>query len=202
MSTLIMMYVYFDTAGEIKSIASDPSTAFSDTYSLITTPLDEVDSFLTGRKNPFDYYVKTVSRLGIVSYKITRKAVIGTNTLRSVDTFLTELLAYNRGSDANIFVENFVESKTLKISVNPDIKTLLECGSDVEIEKLTSLVNTPLLYLFFTKKNDPHFLLKTISVSPKELFNCSAVHINYAEDLSDASVFTKKLIDGYGYITR
>ncbi len=202
MNALIMMYVYFDKSGEIKSISPDPNPAFEDSYNVVTVPLKDVESFMLGKKNPFDYFVKSVIRLGTTSCKITRKQALETSYLRSVDSFLTELPAFDRSSEANILIENFVNNKKLKISLNPVIKGLLEDGTDIEIEKLTTLIDTPLIYLFFTRKKDPYFLIKTISISPKDLFDKLIIHLDYTDDLSNVSVFTKKIIDGYGYVTR
>lgn len=202
MNTLIMMYVYFDQAGEIKSICPDINSSFADTSKYITTPLTEVEGFLIGKKNPFDYFLKPTIRLGVTSYKITRKQVININYLRSKDAFLTEIPKLLRSSGADIIIENFIDTKKLKISINPEINELIKDGTDQEIEQLTALVNTPEIHLFFTRKNDPYFLIDTISISPKELFANTILHVEYSSDLSNTSVFTKRLINGYGYITR
>jgi len=164
--------------------------------------LTEVEPFLAGKKNPFDYYIKPINRLGNVSYTLTRKETLDINYLRDVKAFLLEVKAYNRGSEANVLIENIIKDKKLRISVNPGIKSLLYDGTDAEIDTLNSFINTPVMHLFFTKKHDPHFLIETITINPKMLFDSDVQYIDYKNDLSNASVFTKQLLDGYGYIIR
>ena len=192
MNTLTMMYVYFDTLGDIKSISPDANQSMLALYTVTTVPLPDVEGFLTGKKNPFNYFVKSVNRLGTLSYKIVRKEVAEVSNLRNIDTFLTEVAIYSRTTEPTILIENFTDSKKLRISINPAIKCLREDGTDSEIEQLTTVFNTPSIYLFFTKRSDPYYLVDTITISPRELFEKDNVYIKYTTELKNTSVFTKK----------
>ena len=195
-----MMYVYFDGSGEIKSISPDPSAAISATYRAIMVPVSDVEGFLLGKKNPFNYFIKGIERLGTTTYTITRKEP--PNAFRNVDNFLTEIGSVARSDDANILIENYINDKVLKISINTVIKDLLVEGTDAEINRLSILLDAPAIYLFFTKKKDPYYLIDTVSVSPKAIFDTDILHIDYTANLSNVSVFTKKLLNGYAYIER
>ena len=202
MNTLVLMYVYFDSHGDIKAIAPDPVAELVDTYKMITVPLLEVEPFLLSKKNTFDYYVKEVVRVTDVTYKITRKEVLEVNRLRFTNSFLSEIPTYSRSKDANILIENCVSEKAIRITLNPYIKSLILDGTDDEKESVINMANTTSSSLFFTKKHDPYFLLHTMNFSPSILFNAEMLQLPYTGELSDTSVFTKKLIDGYSYLIK
>lgn len=201
MTTLITMCVYFDLLGEIKSISPTPNPALSGSHSIINVPLHDVEDFLIGIKNPFDYCIKLTNRTGAKSYKIVRKEKLDVNCLRSADSFLTEIPTLAKSSEPNILIENSVDTKKLTISINSAIRDLLTDGTDDEMEKIISLINTPFMHLFFTRKNDPYYLLKSVTISPKDLFDKGTLHLDYTEDLVNVSLFTKKLVDRYSYIS-
>ena len=200
MAMLEMMYVYFDSNGDIKTISPDPIIA-SETYSVATFPLSEVENFLTGKKNPFDFYVKSSKGIGIIgtTYKITRKQSLEINLIRTLDNFLTEVKTMSKSADAFLLIENMVKEKKIKISLNKSVRNLLEEISDTEQETIDSFINYPLASLFFTRKGDPYFLLYTLIFSPKELYEKRELYWDYTVDLSSSRAYTKKLLDGYSY---
>lgn len=202
MNTLIMMYLYFDINGDIKSISPVPSTDPNEPFDVATFPLPEVEQFLTAKKNPFDYLVKTTKRPGSIEHKIVRKKILEINYVRTLDNFLTEIETMDKSRNAIISIENLIDEKQIKISMGPMLKILQLDGTDSEQEAMTSFVNTPYVYLFFTKKHDPYFLKHTITFSPKILYEKGSISIKYTIDLNDVSVFTRKLIDGYNYSVR
>lgn len=198
MAILEMMYVYFDANGDIKTISPDPIIV-SESYSVRTFPLPEVEEFLTGKKNPFDYYVKATKSIAGPTHKITRKQVLDINYVRTLDNFLTEIQTMPKSSDAFVLIENIIAEKKIKITLNKVVKVLLEDGSDTDQETVTSFINHASASLFFTRKSDPYSLLHTLIFSPKELFDKSELYWDYAVDLSNSSVYTKILLDGYSY---
>ena len=195
---LEMMYVYFDSNGDIKTISPDP-VIVSDSYSVATFPLTEVKDILEGKKNPFDYYVKITKSVAGTLHKITRKQVLEVSYVRTLDNFLTEVRTMAKSTDAFVLIENIVSEKKIKISLNKVLRVLLEEGSDNDQETVTSFISNPSTALFFTRKNDPYFLLHTLMFSPKELFDKGELFWDYNVDLSDSSVYTKKILDGYSY---
>jgi len=198
MAMLEMMYVYFDSNGDIKTISPDP-VIVSDSYSVATFPLSEVKDILEGKKNPFDYYVKITKSVAGTLHKITRKQVLEVSYVRTLDNFLTEVKTMAKSADAFVLIENIVSEKKIKISLNDIVKVLLHEGNDKDQDTVNSFINHTSTSLFFTRKNDPYFLLHTLIFSPKELFEKSELFWDYNVDLSDSSVYTKKLLDGYSY---
>lgn len=198
MAVLEMMYVCFDANGDIKTISPE-TVIVSESYSVRTFPLSEVEDFLTGKKNPFDYYVKISKSIAGKAYKITRKQVLEVNYVRTLDNFLTEVKTLPKSADAFVLIENLVKEKKIKISLNKIVKVLHEEGSDADQETVSSFINHSSTSLFFTRKGDPYFLLHTLIFSPRELFDKSELYWDYTVDLSSSSVYTKKLLDGYSY---
>ena len=194
MAMIEMMYVYFDINGDIKTISPDPIMV-SESYSVATFLLTDVEGFLTGKKNPFDYYVKITKQ----TYKITRKQVLDISYVRTLDNFLTEIKTLPKSADAFVLIENIVEEKKIKISLNKIVRVLLEDGSDVDQETVSSFINHSSTALFFTRKSDPYYLLHTLTFSPRELFDRSELYWDYTVNLSNSSVYTKKILDGYSY---
>ena len=198
---LEMMYLTFDIRGEIKSIAPSPAYNQDPAFTVATFPLKEVEDFLLAKKSTFDYYIQRVRKVGGKEYKITRK-VSEVSYVRTLDNFLTEIKAMVRIRDAVIGVENFLEEKKIKLTVNPILKIMLEEGTDEEIDNIENFINAPVSYIFFTRKNDPYLHLHTISFLPKELFEKEELLFDYEADLSNASVYTRKVVEGYSYSTR
>ena len=193
-----MMYLYFDLNGDIKTISPDP-VIVSENYSVRTFPLSEVEDFLKGKKNPFDYYVKVSKNIGGQTYKITRKQALEINYVRTLDNFLTEIKTLPKSADAFVLIENLIKEKKIKISLNKIVRVILEEGSDADQETITSFINHSSATLFFTRKGDPYFLLHTLIFSPRELFEKGELFWDYTVDISDSSVYTKKILDGYSY---
>ena len=202
MITLIMMYVYFDTDGNIKAISPDADALSASLYSSAMFPLTEVEAFLTAKKNTFDFYVKSIETFSKVEYKILRKKQIEISKVRAVDTYLTEITSNRLQKDTIILIENFISLKQLKITITPELRTLKDEGSVDAQESIVNFINTPTATLFFTKKQDPYFLIQSFVFSPKVLFEEGALILNYEKDLKNLSVFTRRIINRYTYIER
>jgi hypothetical protein len=202
MKTLIMMYVYFDADGNIKAISPDTDAVSASLYSLAMFPLTDVESFLTAKKNTFDFYVKSIETFNKVEYKILRKKQIEISKIRAVDTYLTEITSNRLQKDTIILIENFISLKQLKITITPELRTLKEEGSVEAQESIVNFINTPTATLFFTKKQDPYFLIHSFLFSPKALFDEGTLIIDYEKDLKNLSVFTRRIINRYTYIER
>ena len=202
MKTLIMMYVYFGGDGNIKAISPDADTLSASLYSSAMFPLTEVESFLTAKKNTFDYYIKSIETFNKVEYKILRKKQIEISKVRAVDTYLTEITSNRLQKDTIILIENFVSLKQLKITITPELRALKEEGSAEAQESIVNFINTPTATLFFTKKQDPYFLVHSLLFSPKSLFDEGELVFDYEKDLKNLSVYTRRIINRYTYIER
>jgi DNA-directed RNA polymerase subunit K/omega len=188
------MYVYFDIDGNIKSISPDPDAFSSANYSTAMFPLTEVEPFLTAKKSTFDYYISVVKKLLSVEYKLVRKITPRITQLRSLDSFLVELK--QSVDEVVIAIENHIADKKIRITLSPDAKEVDENNVLEDFAKI------PTSFLFFTKKNDPYFLMHTITFSPKELVDNGIITIPYDVNLEGLSVFTKKIINEYSYTER
>jgi spore germination protein GerM len=189
------MYVYYDINGDIKAITPNLDENLLSGCSSATFPVDDVAGFLTAQKNPFEYMVKEVKRATSTTYKIVRKEskVVYTRTL---DNYLTKVEA---DSKAILLITNHVADKTISITVNEGFKLLRTEGTDEEIEEVDNFTNRASITLYFTKRNDPYHWLHTMTFSPKEAMEKDKIYINYDLDLSDTSVYTKKVFGSYGY---
>ena len=193
------MYVYFDVNGDIKSISPHHDAELDDLYSSTTLPLDKVGDFLTGKLNTFNYRINVIKTALSTDYTIEKKVVKIPNLQRRVDTYLTQIENIPRNRDASIIIENIIADKHIKLKINPSVKVLQEDGTDEEKDSIEKFIDTPMASLFFTKKDDPYFLLHTIDFVPAELFEEGTLYIKYAMDLKGVSVYTQKLINGYSY---
>lgn len=201
MTPVEMMYVYFDEAGDIKTISPDPvDTTYG--YSVSTFLLSDVECFCRGIKNPSDYRVKSSKHTTGVSYSIIRKHVLVVSHVRTLDKYLTEVGTMPTSSDAFVLIENIVNENKIRVSINPVLRSMLAEGTDEDQEAVTFLLGNATTSLFFTPKNDPYMLLHTFTFSPAELFALGEMYQQYTVDLTKTSVYTKKLIDKYSYIIR
>jgi hypothetical protein len=103
MTTLELMYVYYDNNGNIKTISNEVQNLPTETYSFAMFPLPEVEAFLMGKKNPFDFNLKTVKRATGTEYKIVRKQPIDVSLIRVLDNFLTEVTRMPRRMTWNAY---------------------------------------------------------------------------------------------------
>jgi hypothetical protein len=202
MTTLLLelMYVTFDVRGEIKSIAPNPSYHLDKDFTVATFPLNDVEEFLDARKSPFDYYIQRVKKVGGREFKITRK-VSDLNYVRTLDNYLSEIKPMARFRDAVIGIENFINEKRIKLSLNPILKIMLDEGTDEEIDNIEKFISTSASSIFFTRKDDPYLHLATITFLPRILFEQEVLQYTYEADLSNASVYTRKIVEGYSYST-
>jgi hypothetical protein len=202
MTVLTMMYVYFDDKGNIKAISPDSNTVSDSLYKIAMFPLAEVEPFLTAKKNTFDFYVKVIEKFSSIEYKITKKQVLEVSHLRTLETSLTEITTHAVSKNTIILIENFIIPKQIKITITPEMKYLQSEGSEEDQVNVTNFINTPTTPLFFTRKHDPYFLIHTVFFNPKELFDKSELVIPYEMDLSNLSIFTRKIVNKYAYIER
>lgn len=198
---LELMYVLFDIRGEIKSISPSPQYNVDPAFTTVTFPLKDVEDFLLGKKSTFDYYIQRVRKVGGKEFKITRKHT-EVSYVRTLDNFLTEVKPMARIRDAVIGIENFIDEKKIKLTMNPILKIMLDEGTDEEVENIENFINSSTSYVFFTRKNDPYLHLHTMSFLPKDLFEKEEMYFSYEADLSNASVYTRKVVEGYSYSAR
>ena len=199
MTSLIMMYVFYDKNGDIKAITPHLDEGFSAIYSSITLPLSDLEIFLLGEKNTFDYYIKTTEKITGTTYKLTKKQTKVSYT-RTLDSYLTKIDKYDSAKDI-LLITNNVPERFVSIEINRVFKELYLADSATEdhTETVSNFFNNGLSTLYLTKRNNPYHLLFTFSFTPRDFLSTNRLYFNYDGAYNNASIYTKKLISGYGY---
>jgi hypothetical protein len=199
MASLVLMYVFYDKNGDIKAITPGLDPALSAEFSVATFPLPEVEMFLLGQRNPFDFSIKKILRAGGDKVKIVRKEY-EVNLTRTLDNYLTQVEPLKDQEPIIRIILNLYEN-SIKIHIDPLYKDLLTFGSEDEQDDVQAFINSPQSVLYFTKRNNPYHLLYPVVFSPKELFDKQTLEFDIGNelDLSNSSVYTKKLVNSYGY---
>ena len=201
MAELIMMYVYFDAVNDIKAISPllEPQyKALGCTHALF--PLAEVEDFLTAKKNPFNFFIESRRRHGQDIYKISPK-IVETNYIRSIDNYLTQIVYQNKEVNA-IRIENNIPNKKLYFHMSEGLVSKLNdvnLEDEEEYSKLSIFRSMEYVAFYFTTKDDPSFLIRSILIQPDALINSESLEVSYTEDLSNVSVYTKKIFSHYSY---
>jgi hypothetical protein len=190
MKSLVLMYIFYDSNGDIKAITPTSDESFSATFSVATFPLAEVDVFLNGQENTFNYQVKCIERETGNIYKLVKKQLV-INYTRSLDSYLTKIDS-NLSRIGIITVVNNIKDKTISLKLNETFK-------DQDDEEINNFKKQKPSTLYLTKKNNPYWLLFSITFTPAELFERGILYFNYEDDYSNISIYTKKLINGYVY---
>jgi len=202
MTSLVLMYVYYDNEGDIKAISPTPDISHKEFFNSATFPLTEVESFLTGMRNPFDYSIKEFQRAGSKSFRIARK-VSTISLTRTLDNYLTRV-DNNPDEIPTIQISINLIDKNVRLRIDEQFVNMHKIGTEEEQEDAEAFIKSGLSSLYVTKKNDPYSRLFTIIFSPKELFEKGNLYFAYDEtlDFSNASVYTKKIVKNYGFTIR
>ena len=195
MTSPIMMHVYFDTEGNIKSISPSADLTLEATHKTAMISIDEVEPFLSSKKNIFDFHVKEVD----AKHRIQKKPNAIISQIRSIDNYLTEIKLQKLTIDTIILIENYISDKKVKIKITPELKILQEKGTEEEQLSINSFINSSYSSLFFTRKHDPYFLIHTVTFSPRLLFENEELIMTHTKNLENLSVFTKRIISKYAY---
>lgn len=200
MSTLILMYVYYDANGDIKAITPISDVSLSNEFSCAMFPISEVEVFLSGKRNPFNFTVSKIKKITGETYKLVKKQTDVFLT-RTLDNYLTKVGLFNESETILKIIINSSERKIILMLDNA-YKELYKTGSEEQQEDIDSFINHNTSELYFTKRNDPYYLYHTISFVPKEIFEKDEVVFEYHNgiDLSNSSVYTKKILSSYGYL--
>lgn len=197
MTTLVLMYAFYDRNGDIKAITPSLDENFAATHSVATFPLSEVEGFLVGSKNTFDYRIKKVEKLAGITYKLVKKYSAISYT-RSLDSYLTKIEPA-KITDNTITIVNDVVNKVISVHLAKEFKEMYENGTEEEQEDVSDFLNKGPSTMYVTKKNNPYHRMFSFTFTPKMLFDAEKLYFNYKDNYNDVSIYTKKLISGYGY---
>jgi len=180
------LYVYFNDSNQIVSVSGNKDVTSPNRYAAF--PEDEVAGFILGTMNMTEYVVRENRQTGkvVIEKKITQEI-----SVRTVDNTLYEIPKSN--NQFQIKVLNSLSNNTLTFILDSGLRnSLTQAGDSITING----VNT--LHFFFTELNDPHFLKKHVSFSVEE-FLSKDVEVVYTENLTNASVYTRRIYDDYIY---
>jgi hypothetical protein len=202
MNPLILMYVYFDTSGDIKAISPDVILSYEGVYQSATFSLAQVSTFLEGKANTFNYFIKKDVKGFSTEYIIAPKSSVQVSNLRTLDSYLEDISKNTDLENSMMCVHNDTLTKDITIIINPELYRLQESGNDSEKKFVESFLNIGRISLFFTRKNDPYYLNFTLDFTVTELHKAGTLCVEHNLDLSDTSIFTRKITNGYRYIER
>ena len=189
----IEMHVFYDKDGDIKGMSPSQNDYDNPDWSSAMFPLEEVESFLLGKKNSFNYKIKKIKNLAGEKFVISEKVTNPIYT-RSVDNYLKEIEA----PEAHVTVITITNQKTDKMFVVEFSKEFkLLCEDNTEI--IQDILSKGMVYIYITKKHNPYHLLFKINLSPKELLEKDFLTFEYDGVIEDASAYTKKILGNYGY---
>lgn len=201
--SLVMMYVYYDQNSDIKAITPSLDTTLEKQYTVITLPLRDVEPFLTGRRNTFDYMIKRMSRHGGDKYILARKGV-SINLTRTEDRYLTKIDDIKIGTVPIIKITGDAINSALYVSIDPVFKDLLWTGTESEKDDVSEFINRSPSPIYLTKKGNPYHILHTIMFLPKKLFDNERLKFAIDKDIDfeNVDLYTKKIVSSYGYYIR
>ena len=192
-----MMYVYFDDTMNIVGISPLLDADLLAKGSRHTRfPIDEVAPFITGERNLSTHYVSPLKD-DPTKYAIKAKS-IEVNYIRTLDRFLTEIDQGQSSESAHLTIINNIKEKKIIFSLSPKVKYNILQDESIETKNIT-INGMPELDFFFTVKNDPSFLILYVPIKTNELVGEPMIVVNYSVDLSESSLFTKKIFDNYVY---
>ncbi len=201
MTSLTMMYVYFDKNGDIKSIGPSPDSSLDTNFNVSMFPLSELEDFLVGKKNPFDFQVKKTVTLAGDNFKLARKVVFVAQT-RTLDSYLTKIDERKEGKVPLIRVMNDVEKKVFSIEATKEFLSMAKSDNEDLEEIVSDFVKNGTSTIYITKKNNPYALLYSLPFLPGNLFEREKLYFPYTDTYTNTSAYTKKLLSGYYYRER
>ena len=202
MKSLILMYVYYDINGDIKAITPSTDHGLAESYSTTTFPLEDVEQFLTGKENPFNYQIKITKTFSKQKIQLIKKA-LNINYVRTSENYLTKISEINKNENI-IIITNNINDNNFSIEISKDFKKLYIHGTDEEKEAIIEFINKGLSTIYITRKNNPYVRLFTISFNTKVLYENDILYFTTDNKISNTSAYTKKFIESsaYGYRER
>lgn len=191
------MYVFYDINGDIKAIAPSLKDFHDSTCQVTPMPLSTVEDFLIGKKNTFDYRISKVKGVSGEKFKLVKK-VVEVNYLRSLDSYLTEILPA-AGKDVIISITNRKSRKEISVELAKGFKEMYNHGNDEQRDSVEEFMSLGRTAVHITRKHNPYHLLFSFNFTAHDLFSEKALYFKYTDIIEDSSAYTKKIINGYSY---
>lgn len=200
MTSLVMMYVYYDKNGDIKAITPMLEDSYGSSYAMF--PLAELEPILAGKANPSDFKIQKMERLDGVKHTLIKKAtkIDFNRKVRTLDNFLTKVpdLDSPDARDA-LIITNYTSDKIISIRLSKFVKEMFQNGTDDQKELVEEFILRGNSTIYITKKDNPHYLLHSCSFSTSDLYDRTTLNFKYDGDFRNCSAYTKKVIAGYRY---
>jgi hypothetical protein len=95
---------------------------------------------------------------------------------------------------SDVLIRVYKKEHIVEIAVN--IENIKKSMNLTAINEIANKENT-LLNLYFTKKNDPDYLIQSVEVDPLLLFKRKSAQFNLPLDWDDVSLFTRQIFKNY-----
>lgn len=194
--TADIRYVYTDEEHNILAITGTPYELMERDNTKIRHELElpEVANLLSGKYSMHQYTVEP-DKNNPLKMTIVKKSYT-VNRTRMLDKFLTEITS-DIDVEPQIIITHNIKDKKLIISLREEFRKKL-LGGKTNRKQITIMGVTELV-LYATKKNDPSLLYRTFNIRVIQLLRRGRVTVSYDDDLSNVSIFTKKIFPNYIY---
>lgn len=190
-------HVYFDQQHNIKCITPVQDAELEKKFNSTIFPFKEVKDFITDVKSLKCYTL--VKKKGKQTEYEFKPKILEVNYIRNVDAFLNEVV-FNNKEQVHILITNNLKDKTLNFKLDSTLRREFLNGFSYIDEENINVNGQKNINIYFTTKDNPQFLLKTISIGLQKLIANESYSISYKSNLDNVSVFTKKIFDNYSYI--
>jgi hypothetical protein len=188
------MYVYFDSNGDIKAITPDVNLTLESKFSVTILPSTDLEKFILGKANPFNYTVRKSNTPMGVSYRIVSKNFV-VNQVRTDNSFLTKVEENTPDRVVSILIINDTNTKKVTVEATDFFMRLFDNDEDINNES----IQDRMIRFYLTKYNNPYYLLQKFEVNTSELYQKEKLYFPYEEYYTNTSVYTKKIINGYKF---
>ena len=184
-----LMYVYYTSNRRLIGVSKELVDDFKN-CAHCKMPLSEVARFISGKESTKNYIV-TTDQSG-KSYL--EKAQPEEVTVSAFDEYMVEIEEGDEGDHQFSIVNNLVDN-TVTVSLEKTFKeAIMEfIGDDYSFNGVTTIP------LYFTLEDNSAILVETINISVESLFKSDSIVIPCKEDLSETSLFYKKLFTSHKY---
>lgn len=169
-------YVHYDEDGKVHLLSNERNKNFK----IFEIDLFLIEDFLTGKKDHNSYNIEYF-------FNLSKGVVTAENDTVEYSKPLFQIIPFTDNYDSHITVEHDSLKKQWTVIANDDA-----------VEKLEVL---PALSFYVCKKNDPHFLYRSFTVSSEEL-QSGPVSVDFITELEEQidsiSISTLKRFGNYG----
>lgn len=183
-------HVYFNDKGRILCLSRGETDDYPDAKHITMTA--EQLSVIDETTSVNDVLVEMDAKNKSV-YRLVKKT-IELQEFRTKDDVLSQIAPYdNSNYDVKINIGKD------KIGVTMHTRLIKRLTDNVDLDDGFTVNGKKICHFHFTKKNDPHFHIKTLKVDLVDLVKEKSKFYNVEEDLSKCSIYTKKVFDKYVY---